>query len=316
MGELLDTLEGWSTIRDVAAQLSRDSGKTVKEAEVLDIALRGHLTLSVNFVQDVAGTPGSFVPRTEPAQVVVVTLDDNEPVEVPRCTIKLNGSPYVFLPTEPEKVVMVNGTWDLPLVDTDGGWEDTARLDVEHRLRRLTDAPGPRIGGDFLFVNRPDGTWRQILDGRYLPDDADLVVRTAALDELLRRIPSLWDEEPHNPPAEEPLSVRSVDAVAPTDPTPVPFDLAAQDLETNEGRKAAVEAFLSACNRVSQQRILKKHISQAMGHGTVRSFQYWLEMKGPPKETLACDQNVRRVLAMSIPDFLALLRCKRYIKDE
>ena len=97
---------------------------------------------------------------------------------------------------------------------------------------------------------------------------------------------------------------------------PYLFDLAAQDLETNEGRKAAVEAFLSACNRVSQQRILKKHISQAMGHGTVRSFQYWLEMKGPPKETLACDQNVRRVLAMSIPDFLALLRRKRHIKDE
>ena len=84
------------------------------------------MTLSVNFVNDVAGTLGSFVPRTEPAQVVVVTLDNNELVEVPRCTIKLNGSPYVFLPTEPEEVVMVNGIWDLPFVDSDYGWAEAA----------------------------------------------------------------------------------------------------------------------------------------------------------------------------------------------
>lgn len=40
----------------------------------------------------------------------------------------------------------------------------------------------------------------------------------------------------------------------------LPFDVNAQDLETKEGRRKAVDAFLLDCNRTSQQRILKKHI--------------------------------------------------------
>jgi len=39
-------------------------------------------------------------------------------------------------------------------------------------------------------------------------------------------------------------------------------------------------------------------------------------MKGPPKETRACDENIRRILAMSVIDFLDLLRRKQLIKDE
>ena len=103
MAELLDTLRGWLTIRDAAAQLSKGSGKTVTEAQVLLLGLEGHLTLSVNFVNDVAGTLGSFVPRTEPAQVVVVTLDNNELVEVPRCTINSMVHPTSSYPPSPRK---------------------------------------------------------------------------------------------------------------------------------------------------------------------------------------------------------------------
>jgi len=89
---------------------------------------------------------------------------------------------------------------------------------------------------------------------------------------------------------------------------PVPFDLTEQDLETEGGRKKAVTSFLSACNRVSQKRIFKKHIWQAMGHKSSRSFQYWQAMS--PKAGEECPTNVRRILAMAIPEFLDLL-CRK-----
>ena len=92
-----------------------------------------------------------------------------------------------------------------------------------------------------------------------------------------------------------------------------PFDITAQDLGTREGRQEAVNAFLAYGNRTQPHTLRRHHIWKVMGYTTARQFQYWLEMKGPPKGSLACDQNARRVLAMSVSDFVDRLRRKGHL---
>lgn len=91
------------------------------------------------------------------------------------------------------------------------------------------------------------------------------------------------------------------------------FDIAAQDLSSSDGRRAAMSAFLASCNQTTQDHIEQHHIWKSMKHTTPRSFQYWLAMKPVAKQTKACDQNIRRILSMSAADFVGSLRDRRLI---
>jgi hypothetical protein len=91
----------------------------------------------------------------------------------------------------------------------------------------------------------------------------------------------------------------------------VPFNFTNQDLETREGRKMAIDAFLEACKPAV---IRRSHIWRAFGHTTARTFQNWQAMDD--KATAEVDRNIRRVLAMPVPDFLAQLRRQRFLDDE
>ena len=42
-----------------------------------------------------------------------------------------------------------------------------------------------------------------------------------------------------------------------------------------------------------------------------RQLEYWLKVD--PKETRACDTNVRRILSMSAPDFVELLKARGHL---
>ena len=86
--------------------------------------------------------------------------------------------------------------------------------------------------------------------------------------------------------------------------TELPVRIAAQERD----RRAAVEAFLLDCNKLSERgsKVARKHIWQAAGHS--RQFEYW--QSGSDKATEEDDRNFRRLLSMSPADFLALLQKK------
>ncbi len=61
MKKLLN-LKHWLTVPDAARHLSMFFGEDVSEADILRLALDGHLTLSVNFVNHTTGRCGPVVP--------------------------------------------------------------------------------------------------------------------------------------------------------------------------------------------------------------------------------------------------------------
>ncbi len=97
-------------------------------------------------------------------------------------------------------------------------------------------------------------------------------------------------------------------------PTAVPYDFAGQDLETSEGRRRAIDAFLEECNRTQSCVILRTHIWKAIGHSHGRGFEHWQAMSG--KATGAADLNIRRILMMPIPKFIAQLRDQGHLTDK
>jgi hypothetical protein len=88
--------------------------------------------------------------------------------------------------------------------------------------------------------------------------------------------------------------------------TELPVRRAAQERD----RRAAVEAFLLDCNKLSERgsKVARKHIWQAAGHRHSRQFEYW--QSGSEEATEEDDRNFRRLLSMSPADFLALLQKK------
>ncbi len=91
------------------------------------------------------------------------------------------------------------------------------------------------------------------------------------------------------------------------------FDLATHDLTSKEGRRAAVDAFLACCNRTTAEKIHQRHIWKAMKHRSPRQFQYWLALEPKPRGTIATGESVRRILKMTAPEFLDLLRHQKHI---
>ena len=332
----LAKLKGWRSLADAARHISRDLDEEVSEVNLLESALDKKLVLSVNFMSPTEALHGKCVPVTHAHRVV----------SGPKMSVPITYDTVLEVRSWTPKPI--EGVWDLPMVGAE-------QLVVKQRYHELTDTTSSRWGPVRIestalmlsrvsrsawvyfgsFVRRQDGSWCR-LDKYEIsdsggpagsvpmfewPDDAILVVRTAVLEELARRMPTLPDEkrpiptavEPPDAPSERTEPASEIEPAHGPPDDPVPFDLAAQDLQISGGRKKAVEAFLADCNRTSQERILKKHIWQAMGYKNPRPFQYWLAMKGPPKETPTCAQNARHILGMSVTDFLDLLRRKRLI---
>ena len=181
---------------------------------------------------------------------------------------------------QPTEIVEIDGIWDLPLVGAE-------RLDVMHRYQILTGGPSYMMSsGDGLFVNRPDGTWCLLyedvefegerLPAELLPDDAVLVVRTAVLDDLKARVSqSSTDSPPGTRATLDATDGRSVDAVASPGSTAAPFDIAEHDLDTKEGRRRAVDAFLEHCNSEQPHVLRRTHIWRAARYNQPRSLQDW-----------------------------------------
>jgi hypothetical protein len=215
-------LKDWLTVPDAARHLSILFGDDVSEADVLRLALDGHLTLSVHFVNHATAQRGKIIP-----------LADAEIVEVPNIFgggvfkmvkgLRLGDDEVLSLDRQ---IVSIDGVCDLPMLGAE-------QLDVEHKYQLMTDGPAvelTNLGGP--LVSRPDGAWGRIVEhfsenkyfdnnklksprnhpdnyypARALPADAVFVVRTSALQDLEAIL-----SEPE-PATERPLKRRERDSL-------------------------------------------------------------------------------------------------------
>lgn len=192
-------LKEWLTVPDAARHLSIVFGEEITEADVLRLALDGHMNLSVNFVNFAMAYFCNVVPFSEARIVPGFLFEGQEPYKV--CLDQhLNNQEVLQIGKE---IVQIEGVWDLLMV---GG----ERLDVEHKYQQLTggvDVALVHMAG--TFVKGANGQICQIQSrdndnedseranevrpwnhpdmyrrAEGLPKDSVLVVRTDALRKL------------------------------------------------------------------------------------------------------------------------------------
>ncbi|WP_166299882.1 hypothetical protein [Bradyrhizobium sp. 2S1] len=201
--EKLLNLKQWLTVSDAARHLGILFGEDVKEPDVLRLALDGHLTLSVDFVNHTVGRCGARVPISQAARRVIRTLDGKNEIHT---FAGLAMDDEWVIEWTPE-IVPIDGVWDLTMLGPE-------RIDVEHEYQRLTGGPGVTLQSlEAPLVCREDGTYCQLQshfsDNEFfdpkslkepyehpanyypaggLPGDSVLVVRTSALRDLVSRV--------------------------------------------------------------------------------------------------------------------------------
>lgn len=209
-------LKEWLSVSDAAKHLTLSFGEKVSEADVLQLALEGHLKLSIHLVN------GAYARRC-----ALVKAEEIEWVEVPLPTA---GNHFLKMPVggsvfqEGDDVFQVtktitpleSGIWDLPMI---GG----ERIDVEHRLQQIVSGlEVTAVSLEGIFLKSPDGDLYEVQSRHEddlcrgkkffdsnnfhpagsLPDDAFFVVRTAAIRSLEQSVTG----SPEN--TEKPLETR------------------------------------------------------------------------------------------------------------
>lgn len=199
MSKLLK-LKEWLTVPDAARHLSIAFGEEVSEADVLRLALDGHLKLSVNFVNHARAKRGKVVswletewwgfqkpsPKdfpeasspSEPAPPekaracppklleLLKQIPENERddfVPLPR-GLNIDGERFLELDKE---VTIIKDVWDLPMIGCE-------KIDIEHLYQQLTGGPSVTLQGlDGAFVEGENGVICQIQesfdDNEYQP---------------------------------------------------------------------------------------------------------------------------------------------------
>lgn len=164
-------LKEWLTVDDAARQLSTMLSEPVGRADLLRLALDGHLKLSVHLVNTAKARRGVLKPNAdatyfELSPEAAAALDVPEEHRGKPITmlegIQFNDDEVLELSSD---VVKLSGVYDLALV---GG----ERHDVEHEYQRLTDGPEVTLHsleGTFVLGAQP-GEVFQLLD-RLTEDD-------------------------------------------------------------------------------------------------------------------------------------------------
>jgi hypothetical protein len=188
-------LKEWLTTLDSAIYLSTVLEDEINEADVLQLALDGHLTLSVLFANYAFARFGTLV-LSEAGSADPTPPPSPSPQPTIECKTVAIGKDEILRFSD--DIASIDGVWDLPLVASE-------RRDVQNRLHELTG--GPRVWVtpiDGTLVRRPDGVWAQLqdldeeslvkdgpligLDAVSLPDDGVFVVRTAELADFQVRL--------------------------------------------------------------------------------------------------------------------------------
>jgi hypothetical protein len=212
-------LKAWLTVPDAARHLGILFGEDVTEADVLRLALDGHLKLSVDFVNRTTAQCGKIIRLADAKVREVPNLTGDGVVQLIEDGVYL-GRDRVF--SYSEEIKRLEGVWDLAMVGAE-------RIDVEHKYHYLTDGPAVELFSlEGPFVNLPNGMWARIVEyssqqrvsfdqnkfiiprndpnnyhpATSLPSDAVLVVRTSELQVL-----EALSSEP-DPPIERPIERR------------------------------------------------------------------------------------------------------------
>ncbi len=127
-------LREWLTLNEAADHISNLLGEPVKKSELYRLAIEGHLTLSVDFVNHADARKGKWV-KTEQVEFVLREYDVltgeklDVPFELPKNhEIRVSQDDWIALE---KPVVSIGGVWDLTMA---GG----ERLDIEHKYQHLT----------------------------------------------------------------------------------------------------------------------------------------------------------------------------------
>jgi hypothetical protein len=195
-------LKQWLTVEETARHLAILFREDVTEADVLRLALDGHLTLSVNFVNRACGRCGPVLPTESHIKIGPKGASETEwLISVEEFA---NGDNKAF--DYDEQPVAISGVWDLTMLGAE-------RFDVEHRYQQLTGGPAVTLNClEGPILRRDDGTYCQVMtdfsnkfadlkllkkphghpDNFYpairLPADSVLVVRTSSLHAFEARL--------------------------------------------------------------------------------------------------------------------------------
>ena len=188
MSKLLK-LKEWLTVPDAARHLSILFDEEVGEADVLRLALDGRLKLSVFFVNGAYACCGKVVTSDEDDRVLTDSTYGNRPGLV---SLILD---MTFQPAE--KIEPIEGVWDLMMLGAESHY-------VEREWQKLTGGARVEVRtstGVFLsqedasacilheYIGDGEPNWLLDPPSEYkpavtLPQDARLVIRTAALQAL------------------------------------------------------------------------------------------------------------------------------------
>lgn len=160
----LFTLKKWLTLQEAARHLAIVFGEDVCEADVLRLALDGHLTLSVNFVNHARARKGNVIPIEEAtyedlppwvySHLALTEESKGKPVQAMK-GINIDDQRVLNLD---EDVVSLVGVYDLLMLGNE-------RIDVEHKYQMLTDGPAVNLQGlSGAFVTTETNTMYQILE--------------------------------------------------------------------------------------------------------------------------------------------------------
>ena len=194
----------WVTVPEAAGFISGIVKDPVHQADVIRLAIDGHLTLSVNLVNGARARLGRVVPFSElrredvpiPGREDEVMTIHNGHILDRNVNVIAEDTPFVRFDDE---VTHIGGVWDLPMMASE-------RIDAEHLFQQLTDGPEVTwVGLTGVFLRKEDGIWANLQDrfpdevsesadgkkktkkggfypASHLPDDAVFVVRTAAIE--------------------------------------------------------------------------------------------------------------------------------------
>lgn len=152
-------LKEWVTIPDAARHLSQIVNESVSEADILQMALDGHLKISVYFPNRAKARLGRVIPYKDVPRRVLPPVDEKGPItyvdgyplyDLPEGKLPESETPFIHFEKE---VVSIDGVWDLAM-------QGNERLDIEYDLQQLIGGPDVTMFNiEGTFLNRKDGMW-------------------------------------------------------------------------------------------------------------------------------------------------------------
>lgn len=167
-------LKEWVTIDDAVHHLSQILDEPVRKADILQLALDGHIKLTVNFPNCAKAKIGCVVPYKDvPLRELpslrgeeTITYVDGYPLYQHEKGSQIHEeAPFIVFSDD---VSTIDGLWDLAMIGCE-------RLDIEHDLQSLIGGPEiTLVNLEGTFLNRRDGTWAALqekFEDRIVKDD-------------------------------------------------------------------------------------------------------------------------------------------------